>query len=188
MSRDQERSQSHESAERIDSDEKQELFVRLLMRNERRVYAYILSLVPNWHDADEIAQNTNVWLWKEFDRFEPGTNFTAWAIRVAHFQVLTWRKQVSRSKLVFSQKFIDLVGEEHVRSGRELDAKHRALGDCIEELSYRSRDLLAQCYAEGANIKRIAMKQKRTPGSVYKMLQRIRLALHKCINRHLAME
>ncbi|QDS99199.1 sigma-70 family RNA polymerase sigma factor [Adhaeretor mobilis] len=188
MPRDQERSTSHYPAERIESDEKQELFVRLLMQHERRVYGYILSLVPNWHDADEISQNTHVWLWKEFDSFEPGTNFAAWAIRVAHFHVLTWRKQVSRSKLVFNQEFIDLVGEEQVRGGSRLDDTHRALGDCINELSCRNRDLLAQCYAEGAVIKEVAKSQNRTIGSVYKTLQRVRLALHKCINRHLAIE
>ena len=188
MSQENERPQSHESANRQESDDRREMFVRLLTQHERRVYAYILSLVPRWHDADEIAQETNVRLWKEFDRFEPGTNFAAWAIRVAHFQVLTWRKKVSRSKLVFGQDFIELVTAEHLRLDSKSDERHQALGLCIEELNSRNRDLLAQCYAEGAKIKEVAKKVNRTTESVYKSLQRIRLALHKCISKRLAME
>jgi RNA polymerase sigma-70 factor (ECF subfamily) len=168
-------------------DPSRELFVRLLTQHERRVYAYILSLVPSWHDADEIAQETNVRLWKEFDRFEPGSNFAAWAMRVAHFQILTWRKQATRSKLVFSQEFVELVADQHtVGEGWEAEARHRALGTCIEELSDQNRELLRQCYAEGSKIKQVAQQLDRTTASTYKLLQRIRLALHKCITKHLA--
>src|SRR5205814_6679679 len=72
-------------------DEARRQFIRLMTRHERLVYGYILSLVPNWADADEILQETNIRLWEEFEKFQAGTNFAAWAIRVAHFQVLTWR-------------------------------------------------------------------------------------------------
>ena len=76
-------------------DESRRQFIRLMTRHERLVYGYILSLVPNWADADEILQETNIRLWEEFEKFETGTNFAAWAVRVAHFQVLTWRGQAT---------------------------------------------------------------------------------------------
>ena len=82
-------------------DESRRQFVRLLTQHQRRVYGYILTMVVNWNDADEILQETNLRLWEEFDRFEPGTDFAAWAIRVAYYQVLTWRKKRDRSRLVF---------------------------------------------------------------------------------------
>ena len=163
-------------------------FVRLLLQHERRLYAYILSLVPNWNDADEIYQETVLRLWKEFDRFDTESNFAAWAIQVAYFQILTWRKKVKRSKLVFGQETIELIVGEHARMNRGHDARHRALGDCIEKLSWRSRDVLARCYADGASVKEVAQRLNRTSASIYKALQRIRLALHKCISERLAAE
>ena len=78
-------------------DESRRQFIRLMTRHERLVYGYILSLVPNWADADEILQETNIRLWEEFEKFEAGTNFAAWAVRVAHFQVLTTRWLRSRA-------------------------------------------------------------------------------------------
>jgi len=170
----------------MDSDEKQALFVRLLMQNERRIYAYILSLVPNWHDADEIAQETSVLLWKDFDRFEPGTNFAAWALRVAYFQVLTWRKQAARSKLVFSQQFIDAIAGEQEWSDSIVEKRHWALGKCIGELDARQRELLSLYYSEKANIKEVAQHLHSSVEAVYKKLQRVRRSLHRCINQKLA--
>lgn len=188
MSLDQPDRHDRKAGDRISADERREIFARLLSQNERRVYAYILSLVPSWHDADEIAQETNVRLWSEFERFELGTNFTAWAMRVAHFQILTWRKQASRSKLVYSPEIVNLVADAHADFSSTYDARHQALGDCVEGLSNRNRDLIAQYYADGAKVKEIAQGLKRTTESVYKALQRVRLALHKCIQQHIERE
>lgn len=181
-------SDGQQACQEPDFEQKRELFVRLLARHERRIYAYILSLVPSWHDADEISQETNVLLWKEFDRFNPETNFLAWALRVAHYQILAWRKRASRSKLVFSQELLELIAEEQRNTCLDPDAHHQALGACIEQLSTESRDLLSHCYVEGNKIKDVAERLNRTTAATYKALQRIRLALHKCIRKKLTME
>jgi len=169
-------------------DESRRQFVRLMTRYERLVYSYILGLVPNWADADEILQETNVRLWEEFNKFVPGTNFAAWAVRVAHFQVLTWRKQTSRRRLVFDERVIESLADEPVWSDDAFEAQQRALGDCVAELPDHSRELLRQCYARGSKIKDVAARFERTPGSVYKALERIRSLLHGCIQRKLADE
>lgn len=163
-------------------------FVRLLTQHQRRVYAYILGIVPNWNDADEILQETNIRLWSEFDRFEPGTNFEAWARRVAHFQILAWRKRVSRSRLFFDHSLVELIAQEFEANNSLAEVRHRALGECVAVLEPRQRELLAHCYAEGAKIKQVAESLARTTASVHKALQRVRLALRKCIQRRVAEE
>ena len=177
------------SFEDAEQEQKRLEFVRILLRHERRIYAYVLSIVTNWSDADEIYQETILRLWKEFDRFEPGTNFAAWAVRVAHFQILSWRKKAQRSKLVFGQEIVDLVAQAHTpANGAQEDVRHRALSHCMERLTATNRDLLAQCYAENTKIKDVAERMNRSTESVYKALQRIRLALHNCISEQLAVE
>jgi RNA polymerase sigma-70 factor, ECF subfamily len=166
-------------------DESRRQFIRLMTANERLVYGYILSLVPNWADADEILQETNIRLWEEFDKFVLGTNFAAWAIRVAHFQVLTWRKKVSRSRLVFDQSVVDAVAAEPSWTDEAFEARQQALGECVSILPDHSRELLRACYVRGTKIKDVAMRLNRTPASVYKALERIRETLHSCIQRKL---
>ena len=50
-------------------------FVRLLTEHDRGVLLFILSLVPNWTDAEEIQQETNVKLWQGFGKFQLGSDF-----------------------------------------------------------------------------------------------------------------
>jgi RNA polymerase sigma-70 factor (ECF subfamily) len=71
---------------------KTEAFFRLFMENQKRIYTYVLMLVPNNSDADDIMQDTATALWQQFERFEPGTNFAPWAVRVAHYPVLQFYK------------------------------------------------------------------------------------------------
>jgi RNA polymerase sigma-70 factor (ECF subfamily) len=167
-------------------DESKRLFVRLLTQHERRVYGYILRMVPNWCEADEVLQETNIRLWEEFDRFEPGTDFAAWAIRVAHYQVLTWRKRRDRSRLVFSEEAIQAIAAES--DALAPDVRNAALSECLKQLTSRNRDLILSCYAEGSTIRRVAEDLQRSAESVYKAVQRIRLTLHVCIEQKLAVE
>src|SRR5262249_60170832 len=93
-------------AERVDE------FVRLLGQNQRRLFLYVMNLVPNWTDAEEIIQETNLVLWREFGRFQLGTNFTAWACKVALHQVLAWRKRQRRDRLEVSPAFLEAGAAE----------------------------------------------------------------------------
>lgn len=169
-------------------DERQREFDRHLTNCERAVYGYIFSLVPNWNDADEILQETNIRLWEEFDRYEPGTNFRSWAITVAHYQVLTWCKHAKRSKLLFDISMIDKLTKEHQLQNTQDEDRHLALRECMEELSERSRQLLARCYADGTPMKEVAKSLGRSAESVYKSVQRLRATLHDCIQQRLAEE
>ena len=85
----------------MNQDARTREFVQLLTQNERRLYAYILSLVPRWADADDILQETNLRLWEEFDKYLRNTDFASWAMRVAFFQVLTFRKRHGRDRSPF---------------------------------------------------------------------------------------
>ena len=169
-------------------DESRRQFVRLLTQHQRRVYGYILKMVVNWNDADEILQETNLRLWEEFDRFEPGTDFAAWAIRVAYYQVLTWRKKRDRSRLVFDEIAIEAISDEGRVSAVVQDVREGALSACLEQLTARNRDLIQRCYAGKHTIRRVAEELNRSAESIYKSVQRIRLTLHRCVEQRLSLE
>jgi len=65
-------------------------FVQLLTAHQRSLYLYIITLLPNPADVDDVLQSTNMVLWSKADEFVPGTDFGAWARRVAHFEVLAF--------------------------------------------------------------------------------------------------
>jgi RNA polymerase sigma-70 factor (ECF subfamily) len=169
-------------------DDSKRQFIRLIAQHERQIYSYILCLVPRWADADEILQETNIRLWEEFDRFEPGTSFLAWAKRVAFFQVRTWRKKQGRSKLVFDQSLLDAIAAEHDRVSPVVEEREQALEECLEELTARNRQLLAVFYSDHSQVQDVASVLNRSVAAVYKALQRIRAALRLCVERRMARE
>ncbi len=168
--------------------ERVEEFVRLLGQNQRRLFLYVVSLVPNWCDAEEVLQETNLVLWREFGQFRTGTNFPAWACKVAFHQVLAWRKRKQRDRLQFSERFLEAVAEETMSAADTLEERSQALAHCVEKLPSHQRDLLNRRYTEGATIETIAGQVGRTVEAVYRALSRIRHALHECVNRSLMQE
>lgn len=170
------------------SPERVDAFVRLLGQNQRRIYQYVLTLVPRWADAEEIIQETNLVLWREFDRFQPGTNFPAWACKVAFHQVLAWRKRRQRDRLEFSPAFLEVVAEETAASADVLEERSQALARCLEKLPAHQRDLVRLRYSEGSSIEAIARQVERTVEAVYRALSRVRHTLHDCVTRSLVQE
>lgn len=168
-------------------DSRADEFVRLLGQHQRRLYLYVLTLVPNAADAEEVLQNTNLVLWREFGQFEPGTNFPAWACRVALNQVLAWRKKRQRDRLQFSDAFVEAVARE-VGDADELDDRACALAQCVEKLPTAQRDLIRLRYTEGGTIETVAARVNRTVEATYRALSRTRQTLHDCVTRQLARE
>ena len=66
--------------------------VPLLMRHERQIFAYIYTLLPNRHDAEDILQETCLTIYDKFAEFTQGTDFLAWAMRIAWWKVRAARQ------------------------------------------------------------------------------------------------
>jgi RNA polymerase sigma-70 factor, ECF subfamily len=58
-------------------------FVELLQRSTGQILAYLNAILLNFNDAEDVFQESCVVLWQKFDEFESGTNFLAWALRIA---------------------------------------------------------------------------------------------------------
>ena len=126
----------------MDADARIDELVRLLAQNQRRLFLYVRTLVPNHADAEEVLQNTNLVLWREFGTFEPGTNFAAWSCRVALNQVLAWRKKRQRDRLQFSDELLALVATAAEDAADALEERSRALAGCLEKLPAEQRELV----------------------------------------------
>jgi len=163
-------------------------FVRLLGENQRRISLYVMGLVPNWNDAEEIVQETTVVLWQEFAKFETGTNFAAWACKVAYFRVLAWRKRKTREKLQFSSEFLETISEELACEPERREERERRLAECVQKLPQDQQKVLLLRYGEGCEIDELASRVGRTVAASYRLLSRIRHNLFECVGRATALE
>jgi RNA polymerase sigma-70 factor (ECF subfamily) len=171
-----------------DAPEKGAAFVRLFAANQRRVFAYVLTLVPRRADADDIVQEASVVMWEKFDPANPPTDFAAWGCRIAYFKVLDYRKRFARSKVLFSQDVLDRIAETAAEQAGalQLDDRREALSGCLDKLRPKDRDLLARRFEPGATTQSVAAAVGRSPDAVYKALQKVRDGLFDCVTRTLA--
>jgi RNA polymerase sigma-70 factor, ECF subfamily len=163
-----------------------EEFVALLARHERLLGAYVMTMVPQPADADDILQEAKVVMWRAFAQFEPGTNFAAWARKVCFHQVLAFRKRRHRDRLDFSDAFIQAVAEEMDQASDTLAQRERALHSCLAKLSTDHRQVLELRYHENLELDDMATRLGRTTTALYRLLSRIRHSLHGCITESLA--
>jgi RNA polymerase sigma-70 factor (ECF subfamily) len=165
-------------------------FLRLFLPNERRLYAYALTLLPQATDAEDVLQEASLVMWDKFDERQPPDDFVAWGCRIVYFKVLDFRKKLQRSRVLFNQSMLERVAETAAEQGEALQLEERwqALQHCLELLRPVDRDLLARRFAEGATTESTAESIGRSVHAVYKALSRIRHALFECVARRLSVE
>jgi RNA polymerase sigma-70 factor (ECF subfamily) len=163
---------------KVDQDEQ---FVEQLTGTQDRLYAYILTLVGNRDTARDILQEANVVLWRRRGEFEMGTNFSAWAYKVSHFQVMAFRRDRGRDRHWFSDDVIAILAEESAEDMLSHDDRHVALERCMASLSERHRWLIEQRYKSEHSISEIADELKQSDGAVSTAIYRVRNALRECV-------
>lgn len=161
--------------------EAREDFLKLFLRHERAVFAYIHSMIPSRADAEDVLQEVSVTLFEKFDDFEPGTDFRAWAFRVAYFKVMQARQRYARSKLVFDDDIVAAVAAAAEELGGDHDQRHAALEGCLKKLNERDRRMVLARYERGSNVGRAAAMAGRSMHAAYKALARIKVVLRDCV-------
>ena len=160
--------------------------MRLFLQNQRRIYGLILALVPNGPDADDILQETSAVLWQKFDEFDPGTNYAAWALRIARYQVMAYYTAKRRQKARLSDETLDAVVERMASRPEREDARSAALDGCLEDLPEPDRQLIELRYRAGASVEEVARRSGKSVVGAYKALHRAHDRLLQCMRGKLA--
>ena len=161
-------------------------FLDLHSRCSRWLFAYILSLVHNPSDAEDLLSETTATLWEKFDEFQPGTEFRAWACQIAKYKVLEWRKKQSHSPMPATPEFLEAVTQAHLQIGPRLNEQAAYLDSCVEQLPQHDRELLERRYGSGDTVKELARSLGRSIHWVYRRLNAIHEVLWHCIRRKMA--
>ncbi len=158
----------------------------LMTRHQRQIFAYIYTLVPDRHDAEDLLQETSLVICEKFDDFVPGTDFVAWACQIAWWRIRYSRQKFARSKVVFDDEVFDAVARTAGEMAIELDERHEALAGCLKKLPARDRELVLTRYESSNGVAEAARRSGRSMDAAYKALNRLRKLLHDCVTNQLA--
>lgn len=161
-------------------------FVSLLTANQRKLFAYIMSLVVHVNDADDILQETVQVMLRKFDQFERGTDFLAWATTIAHYRVFDFRKRKAKNELIFDDEIFNRLQHQAHSELQDTDEYLDSLKVCMQKLTTKDLGLLKLRYMSGIPVREIASRYGRNLQSVYRSIARIQSLLRRCIKRQLA--
>lgn len=163
-------------------------FADLLQCHDREILRYIMTFIPRRDDAEEVLQRTAVVLWEKFADYDPDRAFLPWAFRFAYFEVLGFRKQLARDRLIFNEEILASLAETRRSQESELDRRREALRLCMQALKAGDMTLLQRRYNDSATVASLAQLNGRSAKSMYRRLDRIRELLIHCVEQRLARE
>jgi RNA polymerase sigma-70 factor (ECF subfamily) len=170
----------------MDSDlrKKNEFFAEMFSLNYRHIMSFIYTLVPNSSDADDIMQETARVMWEKIDQFEVGTNFVSWALSIAKYQVLSYRKKY-HPKVPFNTRLIETLSQEVQDVSPRNHMKLDALRQCLQKLNQRDRKLIFYRFEKRFTAKLLAQQLGVAMNTIYRNESRILDMLLKCIQKSL---
>lgn len=181
--------EDNQRGQSLAANEQREAFARLFAQHDRWLFSYLVVLLRNPADAEEVFQEVCVVLWREYEKFELGTDFVRWTSVIAHNQVHQFRAKTRRAGFQLDDETLDRVSDVAVQRADLFEYRRDALRQCLRKLSPADQSLVHECYRnDGATYKSAAKQLGRPVNTVYKALNRIRRVLHECIDRTLAAE
>ncbi|QDS98614.1 sigma-70 family RNA polymerase sigma factor [Adhaeretor mobilis] len=161
----------------------QEMFITYHARHQRAIFSFILTLVPNWTDAEEILQETSLVLWRKFSSFKPGTSYRAWATQVARFEVCKFRDRQKKADKLLSDEVLEQLAVQAIEMSDLLDSQDGALQGCLKRLRDDDQKLIRSRYLHGSSTSALATSLGRSVESICNSLRRIRGALLHCVQQ-----
>ena len=170
----------HESANQKNGQLSSE-FIHLMSVSQINIYAYIMSIVGNASDTDDIMQNTSAFMWERFSEFEDGTDFVAWGISIAYFKIKEFRKQQRRHQL--SDEAMELIHKKAQQNLSDTNLYVEKLKTCLSKLAPSDQTLVKLHYELGDSVKRVSDCIHKSVQAVYLRLSKVHGMLSRCIKR-----
>lgn len=162
------------------------VFVELLTSHQRKLHAYIATMLLGNSAAADVLQETNLNLWAHMVEFDFSRPFLPWAFGFARQRVLAYRKANCRSRLVFGDAALELIHEKCMKSVGEADDRLVALRNCLEKLEPKQAALIRQRYVAKTPVRIMAAQSSDSAHNLSSRLHRIRKVLARCIESKLA--
>ena len=167
-----------------------EEFVAQLTRIQGSLHAFLTSLLAGQSCVDDVAQLTNITLWKKRTTFEAGTNFAAWAFAVARWEARHWISSQKRHEwLLFSEDVSELLAKRYSEENsppNPVAIEH--LRACLAKLKERDRRLVIDHHQHGLPLAECAARFDLGAESLKVILFRIRQNLRRCVEARAAVE
>ena len=171
---------------------KREAYSRLLDEYEQRIFHTCLSFVPNREDAEDIAQEVFVEVFKSIHKFQGNSKLSTWMYRVATNKSLEFiRKKNTKKRFAFMQS---IFGNEipldktayftemnHPGILLENKEKSETIFKAIHQLPEAQKIVFTLHKVDGLSYKEVAEITEKSLSSVESLMFRAKKSLQKIL-------
>jgi RNA polymerase sigma-70 factor (ECF subfamily) len=169
-----------------DLSEKTMRIQQLFVKHQLGLRAFILSLEPNFTDAEDLLQEVFLVITRKANEFAEGTNFFAWACTIARYKLLELLRRRARSQALSEEVIEALCAVEPEQQFD--DSRLAILQHCLEQLAPKARQMMYLRYYGEHSPAQIARLVSWTPNAVRVALSRARSVLQECLERRMRQE
>lgn len=161
-------------------DDRTRAAIALWTTAQPAVMAFVHSVVRDRSLREDLLQAIAVRVIESFDRFDRSRAFVPWAIGIARHAIVDERRRSQRS-IRLDDAALDAVAQAFERVAERESQLSEHLGNCLEQLDERAREICTLRYRQGMTPAAIAVAMSIQPNTVSKALQRLREQLRRCI-------
>jgi RNA polymerase sigma-70 factor (ECF subfamily) len=156
---------------------------QLFVKHQSAVKAFILSLRPDFAEAEDILQEVFLTVTRKANEFRPNSSFTAWAFAIARLKVLeAQRRRQRRGTVSLSEEVIEML----IATAPEesfFESRLEMIRKCIEKLAPRAQEIVRLRYHGEHAPNEIARQLDWKPDAVNVALSKARVVLRECVER-----
>ncbi|MDR1202364.1 MAG: RNA polymerase sigma factor [Tannerellaceae bacterium] len=152
----------------------------ILDKYSRQVYSLAFKVVRNKEDAEELAQDVFLKVFKHLNGFKGDSSFSTWIYRIAYNTAISYTRKKKQEWLAIEESMIVNVSEEEVANAlgqTESDGQIEILDKALTQLPPEERAIILFFYMEEKSIDEIASITEFSVSNVKTKLHRIRKKL-----------
>ena len=158
-------------------DGNREAYGHLFERHERSVQAVALSILGDFHEAQDAVQETFIKAYKKLGGLKNGSVFGPWVRRIAQRQAI----EISRSKQKMENAKKHIANGNTAANNGEIDEPNRRLLEAVMCLPEHERMVVTLRYFDNHSTKMISEITGRPIGTVTMQLSRAHGRLYKLL-------
>jgi len=152
-------------------------FERIMEQTKDRLFGYLMQLVGNEHDAEDLAQEAFIKAYRNLHTFDGRARFTTWLYTIAKNSAFTHLRRRRQHQT------IDDLPESYLVESAEQGRPNDFIWKLARELKPKFYETLWLFYAEGFSLKEVAAIMNTNAITVRVNLHRGRAALAKKARR-----
>jgi RNA polymerase sigma-70 factor (ECF subfamily) len=166
-------------------------FAVLVDRYKDMVFTLSLKMLKDKEEAEEVAQDTFLKVYKSLDKFKGESKFSTWIYKIAFNTCLDRLKKNKRLQLIAGIEEINEQEDNHLTNildAIEEKERKQMIQDCLQKLPGEDSFLLTLYYFEEQSLEEISKIINITTNNVKIRLYRSRKRLASLLKAHLEPE